>query len=60
MHHVPGAMRDEAEHDPKKPRPISIRRKRENTPEAQEHGPSEVGPDSREHGERYHHMHVRC
>jgi hypothetical protein len=53
-------MRDEDEEDPKKPRPVSIGRKGENAVEAQEHGPSEVDPDANTHGDRYHHMHVRC
>ena len=60
MHSVPGAMRDEDEEDPKKPQPVSGGRKGDNAAEAQEHGPTEVGPDGKHHDSRYEHMHVRC
>lgn len=60
MHSVLGAMRNEHEDIPKQPRPVSIGRKGENAVEAQEHGPSEVGPDGRKLDSRHHHMHVRC
>jgi len=62
MHCCPGAMRydDDDEEDPKKPQPIGLWRKGDNTAEDQEHGPSEVGPDGKGHHDRYHHMHVRC
>ena len=53
-------MRHEDEDDPKKPHPIAIGRKGDNAIEAEEHGPSEVGPDGKEHDSRYNHMHVRC
>ena len=58
--HFARAMCDDDEEDPKKPHPVSLRRKGNNAPESQEHGPSEVGPDDREHDHRYHHMHVSC
>jgi len=51
---------DDDEEDPKKPQPIGLWRKGDNTAEDQEHGPSEVGPDGKGHHDRYHHMHVRC
>ncbi len=60
MHSVLGAMRDEDEEHPKKPRPVLIGRKGESAAEAQEHGPREVGPDGKKLDSRYHHMHVRC
>ena len=53
-------MRDEDEDDPKKPQPVSLDRKGDNAYEAQEHGPSEVSPEARDHDERYQHTHVRC
>jgi hypothetical protein len=60
MHFLLGAMRDEDEEDPKKPQPVSGGRKGDNASEAQEHGPSEVGPDGKSLDVGYHHMHVRC
>ena len=53
-------MRDEDEADPKKPHPLSLWRKGDNSCEAQEHGPSEVDPDEKGRDDRYHHMHVSC
>ena len=60
MHFFPGTMRDEEDGDPKKPQPVTGGRKGDNASEAQEHGPSEVGPDGKSFDIRYHHMHVHC
>jgi len=59
MHSVDGAMRNDEE-DPKKPRPLSIGRKGDNTCESEEHGAREVDPDGNSYDPRDHHMHVRC
>lgn len=50
-------MRDHDEEDPKKPHPVTARRKRENAFESQEHEPREVSPD-RKRGDLDRHMHV--
>lgn len=51
-------MRYHDEDDPKKPRPVSIRRKGDNAFEAQEYAPREVSP-LRKDGDIDRHRHVR-
>jgi hypothetical protein len=58
MHTFARAMRD-AEQDPKKPHPLSIRRKGDNAAESREYGPRQVRPGSKQR-DRDRHTHVSC
>jgi hypothetical protein len=58
MHAFAHVMRYDDEQDPKKPHPVTVFRKGDNTRESQEHGPRNVGPHGRKDDRRDHHRHV--
>ena len=61
MHRSSLAMRNDEDHDHKRPTPVRARRKGESALEAEEHGPYAVGPHGPKDDHRDFHRHViRC